>query len=159
MIRAGIAGSGFAAEFHVAGLRGCGHLGVKPAAVYSPTAERREAFAARHGLAAVASLDELLGQVDVVHVCAPPATHERITCAALQAGAHVIVEKPFTGCFAEANTPRVDMEAAAVASARRMLEAEQASSARSVMPRTGCLRRRCRRRRRSCARARRRSCA
>ena len=128
-MRAGIAGSGFAAEFHVAGLKGCAGLGVAPAAVYSPDASRRVAFAARHGLAAAASLEELLGQVDAVHVCAPPATHEEIVCAALAAGVHVIVEKPFTGCFAAADTPRAQMEAAAVASARRMLAAEQASSA------------------------------
>ncbi len=129
MIRAGIAGSGFAAGFHVAALRGCGHLEVQPAAVYSPTAGRCEAFAARHGLTAAASLEELLAQVDVVHVCAPPATHEAIACAALAGGVHVIVEKPFTGCFADADTPRAEMEADAVASARRMLAAEQASSA------------------------------
>ena len=128
-MRAGIAGSGFAAEFHVAGLKGCAGLGVQPAAVYSPHAGRRAAFSARHRLAAAASLEELLGQVDAVHVCAPPATHEEIACAALEAGVHAIVEKPFTGCFAEADTPRAQMEAAAVASARRMLAAEQASGA------------------------------
>lgn len=129
MIRSGIAGSGFAAGFHVAGLRACRHLEVQPAAVYSPTAERCAAFAAQHELAAAASLPQLLEQVDVVHVCAPPATHEEITCAALAAGVHVILEKPFTGCFAAAETPRAEMEAAAVASARRMLAAERAGSA------------------------------
>ena len=129
MIRAGIAGSGFAAEFHVAGLSACRHLEVEPAAVYSPTGAHRDAFAARYRLAGAASLEELLDQVDVVHVCAPPAAHEEITCAALAAGVHVILEKPFTGCFAAADTPRAEMEAAAVASARCMLSAERASSA------------------------------
>ena len=48
---------------------------------------------------------------------------------ALAVGVHVILEKPFTGCFAAADTPRAEMEAAAVASARRTLAAERASSA------------------------------
>jgi predicted dehydrogenase/nucleoside-diphosphate-sugar epimerase len=35
------------------------------------------------------------GRPDVVHICTPPATHAQLTRAALQAGCHVYVEKPF----------------------------------------------------------------
>jgi predicted dehydrogenase len=38
---------------------------------------------------------------DVVHVCTPPETHGRIVIEALNAGAHVICEKPMTGTAAE----------------------------------------------------------
>ncbi len=50
------------------------------------------------------SIDELLagGGVDVIHICTPPATHTRLARAALEAGCHVYVEKPFTPTAAEA---------------------------------------------------------
>jgi predicted dehydrogenase/nucleoside-diphosphate-sugar epimerase len=43
------------------------------------------------------SLHRLLAEhrVDVVHVCTPPETHEALAQAALEAGCHVYVEKPF----------------------------------------------------------------
>jgi predicted dehydrogenase len=41
----------------------------------------------------------MLPHVDVVDVCAPPAQHEPVALAALAAGKHVLIEKPFTGAF------------------------------------------------------------
>jgi len=48
------------------------------------------------GEAWAGDLDSLLDEVrpDVVHVCTPPATHAAIAIRALEAGAHVLVEKP-----------------------------------------------------------------
>ena len=45
-----------------------------------------------------ANLNEMLGNshVDVVHIITPPATHLPLTLTALEAGCHVLVEKPFT---------------------------------------------------------------
>ena len=42
-------------------------------------------------------MDALLAEArpDVVHVCTPPAAHVAAALAALEAGAHVYVEKPF----------------------------------------------------------------
>ena len=48
--------------------------------------------------------------VDVVVICTPPALHCRMVIAALQAGVHVICEKPFVASLAE-----VDLVAAAAA--------------------------------------------
>lgn len=50
------------------------------------------------------SLKDLLEHesVDVVHVCAPPATHATLARQALEAGCHVYVEKPFAATAAEA---------------------------------------------------------
>jgi predicted dehydrogenase len=71
-------------------------------------------------------------------VCVPPALHETVTVTALRKGVHVIVEKPFTGAFGPPNepgfrgnaAPKEPMRAAALSSARRMLDAEAASTAR-----------------------------
>jgi len=119
-LKTGFVGSGFAADFHVASMRACARYGVTPAAVFSPTRAKRDAFAERHGLHSVAELHSLVEQVDVVHVCAPAATHEEVTLAALRAGVHVLVEKPVTGSFGPATPPSEQMLVAATASAQRI---------------------------------------
>lgn len=67
------------------------------AALAEPDAGARERLAARHGIgAAHADHHALLaaGGVDAVLVCSPDATHARVVCDALDAGLHVLVEKP-----------------------------------------------------------------
>src|ERR1700693_221871 len=51
-----------------------------------------------------ASFEDLLRSqaVDMVHICTPPQTHERLTEQALEAGCHVYVEKPFVETHAAA---------------------------------------------------------
>lgn len=65
--------------------------------VHDSTPGRGRAFAAAAGTQAYSSLDALLaeGRPDIVHVCTPPHSHVEVACAALDAGAHVYVEKPF----------------------------------------------------------------
>jgi predicted dehydrogenase len=98
-LRIGIVGSRFAAHLHLAAYRRVHGADARLVAVTSPTAERREAFARETGVTAHASLASLLPHVDVVDVCSPPATHEPVALEAIEAGKHVIVEKPFTGAF------------------------------------------------------------
>jgi len=63
---------------------------------------RAEAFAQQHGVAAHGtSLDDVLPETDVLHVCTPPGAHVDATVAALDAGVHVVVEKPATLSLAE----------------------------------------------------------
>jgi predicted dehydrogenase/nucleoside-diphosphate-sugar epimerase len=65
--------------------------------VHDSAPGRAKAFAAAAGTRVFASLDALLSEArpDVVHVCTPPAAHFDAAYAALDAGAHVYVEKPF----------------------------------------------------------------
>jgi len=64
--------------------------------VHDRAAVPAQEFARLAGARAVASRDELLAErPDVVHVCTPPATHVEAAEAALAAGAHIYVEKPF----------------------------------------------------------------
>ena len=50
------------------------------------------------GAPILSSVDALLSQArpDVIHVVTPPSTHEAVARAAIEGGAHVYVEKPFT---------------------------------------------------------------
>jgi predicted dehydrogenase len=58
------------------------------------------------GVAAYTSLAELLDatQVDIVHICTPPTTHESLARMALEAGIHIYVEKPFVNTSLEARS-------------------------------------------------------
>jgi predicted dehydrogenase len=93
-LRAGVIGTGFIGAVHArsAVLAGGRVLGV---AASSPESAR--AAAARlHAERAFDSADELVGSpdVDVVHVCTPNNLHLPLAQAALEAGKHVICEKP-----------------------------------------------------------------
>jgi predicted dehydrogenase len=101
-LRIGIVGSRFAARLHLTAYRRVYGVDARLVAVTSPTAERREAFARESGATAYPTLEAMLPHVDMVDVCAPPAQHEPVALAALAAGKHVVIEKPFTGAFGPA---------------------------------------------------------
>jgi predicted dehydrogenase len=135
-LRAGIVGSGFAANLHYDGIRRVYGTDVELAGVFSPTAANAQRFGERHGLRTLPSLEALLDDAQVVHVCAPPAAHESITVAALARGVHAVVEKPLTGWFgdgtADFDAASASMQSAldgALASIDRMLDAEAKSKA------------------------------
>lgn len=135
IVRAAIAGSGFAAAFHYEALQRVFTAKVDVTGVYSTTPEKREAFAAARNIKPFKNLEALLDGCDVVHVCTPPATHESIVIKALEWGKDVIVEKPFTGYFGDGSETfngdtflREEGLNQAVASIKRMLEAEQKSN-------------------------------
>jgi predicted dehydrogenase len=98
-LRIGIVGSRFAAHLHLLAYRRVYGVDARLAAVTSPTAERRDAFARETGATPYPSLAAMLPHVDVVDVCSPPATHEAAALEAIDAGKHVFIEKPFTGAF------------------------------------------------------------
>jgi predicted dehydrogenase len=134
VIKAGIAGSGFAAKFHLDALQRVFSAKVEIAGVYSPTTEKLEEFTASRGLKACASIDELIDLSDVIHICTPPVTHEPLVIAALARNKHVIVEKPFTGYFGQGienfsgdTFPREKGLEETLKSIQRMLDAEKAS--------------------------------
>ncbi len=95
--RWGIAGTGGIARGTVGDL----HLAenVEVAAVSSRTQEGADAFAAAHEVpAAYGSFDAMLEDptLDVIYLCSPHSAHAEMTVAALQAGKHVLCEKPLT---------------------------------------------------------------
>ena len=93
-IRAAVIGVGYLGRFHAqkyAQLDAC-----ELVAVVDGREEVRNAVAAEVKTRAVADYRELLGQVDAVSVVTPTPAHFAIAEAFLQAGAHVLVEKPIT---------------------------------------------------------------
>jgi predicted dehydrogenase len=100
-LRAGIIGSGFAARFHYEALQRVFSVRVDVAGIHSRSSEHMHAFTTGTSLKAYNSVERLIEDVDVVHVCTPAVTHEPFVIAALQQGKDVIVEKPFTGYFGD----------------------------------------------------------
>ncbi len=99
-IRAAVIGVGYLGRFHAqkyAQAPGC-----ELVAVVDPRAEARAAVAEELKTRALADYRELLGQVDAVSVVTPTPTHFAIARDCLEAGAHVLVEKPITETPAEA---------------------------------------------------------
>jgi predicted dehydrogenase len=93
-LRAAVAGAGLMGRWHADAIA---RAGGAVAVVADPDARRAAALAARSaGARSVATLAEALagGGIDVVHVCTPLDTHEPLARAALEQGAHVLVEKP-----------------------------------------------------------------
>ena len=121
-VRIGIVGSRFAAHLHLLAYRRVYGVDAQLAAVTSPTAEKRDAFARETGATPYASLAAMLPHVDVVDVCSPPVTHEPVALEAIDAGKHVIVEKPFTGAF-EKSGGAEGLLKSALASADRIVRA------------------------------------
>jgi predicted dehydrogenase len=135
-VRSGIVGSGFAANLHYEGISRVYGATVELAGIFSPNPAHAQRFAEPRGLRAYPSLEALLAEVDVVHVCASPAAHEAIAVTALQRGVHAVIEKPLTGWFGDGtanfHASHMSMQQAldgALASVDRILDAEARSKA------------------------------
>jgi predicted dehydrogenase len=114
-IRVAVIGAGYLGRFHAqkwATLPGCRLI-----AVADPAAEVRAALGQELGVEAVEDWRVLLARIDAVSIATPTPLHHPIARACLEAGVHVLVEKPITTTVAEA---RELIEVAA--RARRVLQ-------------------------------------
>ncbi|MCL5064103.1 MAG: Gfo/Idh/MocA family oxidoreductase [Firmicutes bacterium] len=94
-IRFGIIGCGVIAKLHAEAIARCPEAEL--IAVSDVIAERAQTFAQTHGVGiALADNRALLAmpEVDVVNVCVPSGLHATVTIEAVQAGKHVLCEKP-----------------------------------------------------------------
>ena len=97
-----------------AGVIGVGHLGQHHARLYTSlpgsqligvvdqSIERAQVVAERHGARVFRTADELLPHVDVVSIAVPTSGHYAVVQACLNAGKHVLVEKPIAITLEEA---------------------------------------------------------
>lgn len=91
---AAVIGTGFIGPVHVEGLR---RAGVEPIGILGSSAAKSQAAAQRLGIeCGYESLDQLLAdeRVDCVHVTSPNQAHFEQASRCLQAGKHVLCEKP-----------------------------------------------------------------
>jgi predicted dehydrogenase len=77
--------------------------GVTLVGVADVCAQARRGAAVTHGVPVFSDWRELLGAVDVVSVCSPAISHAAIVRAFLNAGTHVLVEKPIATRLPEAD--------------------------------------------------------
>ncbi len=101
VLRAGVVGIGAFGRHHAA--KYASLKDVELAGIADPSAEARRSATAQYGVAVSADWRELLGAVDVVSICSPASTHAGIVRAFLNAGTHVLVEKPIATTLREAD--------------------------------------------------------
>ena len=89
-----VAGLGFGEAVHLAALAASPHL--QPVALWHPRRERLDEATAVHGLPGYLEWDALLAdpQVDAVIIATPPAPRFELARQALEAGKHLLLEKP-----------------------------------------------------------------
>jgi myo-inositol 2-dehydrogenase/D-chiro-inositol 1-dehydrogenase len=107
MVRTKVAllGSGFIADIHAESFRRF-VPDAEVTAVYSRNIDKARAFADAHGIpAAYDDIQELLDKsdVDIVDICLPNDLHHPACIQAVNAGKHVIIEKPFCLSLREAD--------------------------------------------------------
>ena len=100
---AALIGTGFMGKVHAENLRRLGHVDIT--AVAASSDEKARAFGASIGVdRTTGDYNALLEDagIDAVHVLTPNALHHPICRRALQAGKHVLCEKPFTASLEQA---------------------------------------------------------
>jgi predicted dehydrogenase len=94
-MRVGIIGLGMAVAPHMLAIRDLEAAGrLRLAGGFSPSAARRDAFAAKWGAPVLDSQEALIAASDLVLVLTPPGAHLPVAEACAAAGRHMLVEKP-----------------------------------------------------------------
>ncbi len=100
-VRVGLVGCGFVAELHMYAYKRVHGLEA-PVNAVAARGNHVLDFAKKHQIdRSYRDFPSLLAdtEIDVIDICTPPALHASMIVAAVQAGKHVICEKPFTGYF------------------------------------------------------------
>ncbi|WP_027572921.1 Gfo/Idh/MocA family protein [Bradyrhizobium sp. WSM1743] len=139
-IRVGLVGRGFVSELHMYAFRRVYGVDVEVAAV-AARGDHVVEFAGRHGIPCVyRSFADLIADadLDVIDICTPPNLHAGMIVGAMQAGKHVICEKPFAGYFGrEGDTQPIGKHVPKALMYERVIEAMDAT--RAAIERTGKL--------------------
>jgi nucleoside-diphosphate-sugar epimerase/predicted dehydrogenase len=99
LLNVGFLGTGYISHWHAKALRAVSNASLS--AVCDRELGRAHSFAARHGVNRVHdSLEAMLagGRLDVIHVLLPPNHHASAAGEIIDAGVHVLLEKPMAVC-------------------------------------------------------------
>ena len=99
-IRAGVVGAGHMGQYHI--LAFMEQWDVDLIGIVDTDVRKAEEVAARYGIRAFSNHRQLAGLVDVVTVAVPTDVHFPVASDFLEAGVHVLVEKPMTPTLEEA---------------------------------------------------------
>lgn len=100
-LRCAVVGVGYLGKFHAQKYAALAEAEL--VAVVDPDAAAGQALSEELGCAYFADYHEILGQVDAVSIVAPTTLHHSIALDCLNAGIHVLVEKPITTTVEEAD--------------------------------------------------------
>ena len=101
--RIGLIGCGWIAPFHVAGLSQLGRQG-EIVWVADPNPEPALALAREAGARVIADYRTGLQDIDCAFILVPHHLHAQVTIDCLEAGCHVLLEKPIANSLAEADS-------------------------------------------------------
>ena len=111
-LRAAVIGTGYLGRFHAQ--KYAALPGVELACVVDADETRARAMGDELGVPHATDFRQLLGKVDVASVVTPTSLHHRIALPLLEAGVHLLVEKPITVTEAEAREIMAAAERAGV---------------------------------------------
>lgn len=104
----GMAGAGRATELHMEALKRFSGIPICYKHIIARRPEQLNNAKERFGfINSSLNFDDLLNdpEIDVIDICTPPYSHEDMVIKALNAGKHVICEKPLSGYFGEPGDP------------------------------------------------------
>ena len=113
LLRAGVIGAGAFGRHHARKYAEDSRIAL--VGVFDPDAERADLLAELHNVCAFETAQTLIDAVDILTIASPPATHAAMARVALDAGKHVLVEKPL------AATPADGVDLVARAAARNLV--------------------------------------
>ncbi len=100
-LKCAVIGAGYLGKFHAekyASLENC-----ELVAVVDINEQVVKEVAEKNGAKGLTDYDSLLGEVDAVSIVVPTSLHHKVSCDFLNAGTHVLVEKPMTVTVEEAD--------------------------------------------------------
>ena len=100
VLRAGVVGAGVFGGYHAS--KYAAHDRTELVGVYDPDQDRAQAHADKHGGKAYDDLDALIAACDVITVASPALYHHAAAKPALEAGVHVLTEKPLAATVDQA---------------------------------------------------------
>ena len=138
VVTIGTVGAGYAAYLHGNGYEKVSGITVRLKAVCDLNLERAKDLQQRFGYEqAVSDYHELLRdpEIDVIDIVLPPFLHAPIATQAMEAGKHVICEKPLTGYFGEPGQENIGVTVPKGEMYRKCLE--EMDRLKEVVARTG----------------------